>query len=537
MLPQNATKWARFERLLEVSLATEPIADQRAVSNRQLRQLLTTPPIATPQGVAGEDPFEESSTAAMTFYGGTYRVVLGGISGAHAGCQLVLEAVRSLNDDAERDYKREVFRDATILLKLSDAVCDRAGIGRWDLPVHSPRHKLLIPAGPELERLCNAVSFSQAELSTVLGPAVAGVPALTVPGRLDLVDHDHESPTDDRIYFYPLVEVADRAIVVALPSGVAASITARALAASVDLGLTDQVVAAMHESTQQAMRRYLERVRWRPVAAPPGLSAPQLVRESFYRLDADKFAHVVSVVDPLVDYSPGSAFGHADFRAIQDELHERFVMFRDAIRSEHADAYVLHLACSAPLGRSFFMGFTDAATDHQSALLVLTTDDLDVMTRIEAPDPLGLWKFAVASGRLHEDSRVLSFSKLDEYAIYTQYGNGFYMGDDGRPTMVSIAVGSGGELRANERLRLDQHAAVLPDGHRVVESRGGPPMTTHPCTARMTMSSSICISWRSPHPAGSYRHRRRQRRPRPARISLRRLLSGCGDAATCSRRH
>jgi hypothetical protein len=469
LLPQNATKWARFERLLEVSLAAEPTAEQRAVSNRRLRQLLTTPPIATPQLVAGEDPFEESFTAAMTFYGGAYRAVLGGISGAHAGCQLVLEAVRSLNDDAERDYKREVLRDATVLLKLSEAVCDRAGLGRWDLPFHSPRTKLLIPAAPELDRLCNAVSFSQEELSTLLGPAVAGVQALTAPGRLSLVDHDHESPTDDRIYFYPLVEVADSAIVAALPSGLATSITARALAAGVDRGLTDQVVAAIHESTQQAMRRYLERVRWRPVAAPPELSEPRLGRESFYRFDADKFAHVVSVVDPLVDYSPGSAFGHADFGDIQDELHERFVMVREAIRGEHADASVLHLACSAPLGRSFFIGFTDAATDDRSALLVLTADDLDVMTRIEAPDPLGLWKFAVALGRLHEESRVVSFSKLDEYAIYREYGNGFYMSDDGHPTMVSIAVGSGGELRANERLRLDQHGAVLPDGDRVVE--------------------------------------------------------------------
>lgn len=230
LLPQNATKWARFERLLEVSLAAEPTAGQRAVSSRRLRQLLTTPPIATPQLVAGEDPFEESFTAAMTFYGGTYRVVLGGISGAHAGCQLVLEAVRSLNDDAEREYKREVLRDATVLLKLSDALCDRAGLGRWDTPVHSPRTKLLIPAAPELDRLCNAVSFSQDELSTLLGPAVGGVHALTVPGRLSLIDHDHESPTDDRIYFYPLMEVADGAIVATLPSALAASITARALA-------------------------------------------------------------------------------------------------------------------------------------------------------------------------------------------------------------------------------------------------------------------------------------------------------------------
>lgn len=469
LVPENATKWARFERLLEVALATDPTDDQQAVSAGRLRHLLKTPPIATAQLVAGEDPFEESFTAAITFHGGSYRVVMGGISGADAGCQLLLEAVRSLPDETHRAYKHEVFVDATLLLKLSDVICDRAGLGRWALPAHSPRTKLSIPAVQELNRLCRAVSFSQDELSDLLGPAVGAVGRLTTPGKMELVNHDHESPTDDRIYIYPLVRLSDGATLVALPSGLAASITVRALARAVDGGLTEPVVAALHESMQRAMRRYLARVRWRPIAAPPELNPPRLVEESFYRFDTDKFAHVVSVVDPLVDYEAARAFGHAEFSDIQDELHERFASIRGAIRNDHPDAFVLHIACSATLGRSFFIGFTDAATDERSALLVPSIDDLDVLTSIEAPDPLGLWKFAVASDRLHENSRVLSFSKLDEYAIYRDNGNGFYMSDDRRPTMVSIQVGSGGELRANERRRLDRHAVVLPDGEHVVE--------------------------------------------------------------------
>jgi len=469
LVPANATKWARFERLLEAILATEPTDDQETVSPGRLRHLLTTPPIATAQLVAGEDPFEESFTAAITFYGGSYRVVLGGISGAHAGCQLVLEAVRSLPSETHGAYKRAVFLDATVLLKLSDAICDRAGLGRWDPPAHSPRTKLSIPTAQELDRLCRAVSFSQEELSSLLGPSVEGVGPLTTPTMMDLVDHDHETPTDDRIYLYPLVELSDGATVVALPSGLSASITVRALARAVEDGLDEQLVTALHESMQRTMRRYLERVRWKPITAPPGLSTPRLVSESFYRFDTDKFAHVVSVVDPLENYDAGRAFGDAEFLHIQDELHERFEIVRAAIRNDLSDAFVLHIACSAALGRSFFIGFTDSATDDRSALLVPSIDDLDVMTGIEAPDPLGLWKFGVASERLHDNSRVVSFSKLDEYAIYRENGNGFYLSDEGRPTMVSIQVGSGGELRANERRRLDQHAVVLPEGDRVAQ--------------------------------------------------------------------
>jgi hypothetical protein len=469
LIPQNATKWARFERLLEVVSAIEPDGEQRPFSKGRLRRLLTTPPIATPKLIAGEDPFEESFTAAISFYGGSYRVVLGGTAGAHAGCQLLLEAVRSLPDEPHADYKHDVFIDATVLLKLSEAICGRAGLRRWELPAHSPRTELVVPRASELERLCRAVSFSEEDLAALLGPAVDGVPRLLTADRMVIVDHDDDSPTDDRIYLFPLIEAGDGTVIVALPSGLAASITHRALARAVDRDMAEPVVKALHAALQLAMRRMFDRVRWMRVSAPRRLEEPRLVSEAFYRFDSDKVAHVVGVVDPLGDYVAGAPFGTTDFREIEEELHERFVKVRAAVRTDDSDAYVLHVVCMASLGRSFFLGFTDEAADERSALLAVAADDLDLMTRIEAPDPLGLWKFAVASRQLHEQSRVVSFSKLDEYAIYRDHSSGFYMGDEPRPTMLSISPGSGGELRAEERLRLDEHAAVLPDGEGVVD--------------------------------------------------------------------
>lgn len=469
LIPENATKWARFERLLEVLSAIGPADQQQPISRSHLRRLLTTPPIATDQLMAGEDPFDESFTAAISFYGGSYRVVLGGVERAHADCQLLLQAVRSLPDDSHADYKYDVFGDAIVLLTLSEAMCSRAALRRWELPSHSPRTKLIVPEASQLEHLCSAVSFSEEDLATLLGPAIDRVPALLAPDRMDLVAHDHESPTDGRIYLYPLIKSGDGAVIVALPSGLAASITHRVLVRAIDRGLAEPVVEALHETLQRVMRGLLGRVRWMRVSAPPQLEEPRLVREAFYRFDSDKAAHVVSVVDPLVDYVPGRPVASADFREIEEELHERFVEVRDAVRADLLDAHVLHVVCSASLGRSFFLDFTDEATDDRSALLVVTADDLDLMTRIEAPDPLGLWKFAVASDRLHQQSHVMSFSRLDEYAIYRDHGNGFYTSDDPRPTMLSISPGSASELRVKERLRLDQHAAVLPDGNGVVD--------------------------------------------------------------------
>src|SRR4051812_38804021 len=47
LLPENATKWVRFERLLEVLSAVEPVEPQESASSGRLRQLLSRPPIFT----------------------------------------------------------------------------------------------------------------------------------------------------------------------------------------------------------------------------------------------------------------------------------------------------------------------------------------------------------------------------------------------------------------------------------------------------------------------------------------------------------
>lgn len=470
LIPQNATKWVRFERLLEVASSMEHGADPKSVSQRHLRRLLTSPPIATPQVISGEDPFEEPFVTTISFYGGSYRVVSGGATSAHVGCQVLLEAVRGLPDEDYEEYKFVTFHDASVLLSLSEAVCERAGLDRWALPVHSPRKPLIVPPEPELQRLGRALTFPPRELEQLLGSgALDSVRPLIAPGRLEIANHEQESPTDDRIYLYPLVETTEGDVLVALPSGIAASITHRARARAVEQGIVEALLATLHEAHLRSLARAFRRMRWTPVQGPSDLRALNHVTAAFYRFDLDKLALVVSVVDPLVGYTAGRPFESADFQAIQEELHERFAEVRAAAYRASDDVSVLHVVSNVPLGRAHFIGFTDEATDDRSVLLAASLDDLDLMARIEAPDPLGLWKFASASDRLHAHVQVMSFSKLDEYAIYRQHGNSFYMSDGPKPTFISISAGSGGELRTAERRRIDQHAVVLPEGGRVVD--------------------------------------------------------------------
>lgn len=468
LIPDNATKWMRFERVIEACSGAELTTDQHSVSPGRLRRLLTSDPVVTPALLSAEDPFEESFTAEIMFYGGSHTVVMGGATAAHSACQLVLEATRRLDGEDAAEYRQSVFADATALLTLSREMCRRVGLGRWVVPAESPRTPLRVPARDELQRLQTTVSFAPQELSELLGPLTSHVDNLVAPGPMGLVDHDDESPTDERMYLYPLLRLSDGSVVIPVPGAVAGAVVHRALARAVAAHMTDVVVGALHDVAQRTVGRYLSRLRWLQIITPDGLEGPASIGESFWQFDVDKVAHILTVVDPLHGYEAGKPYASVELGSIQEELHQRFVAVRQHRDVLHARE-VLHIVCSTVLGRSWFLGFTDEATDDHSALLALTVDDLDVLTGLEPADPLALWKFARASTRLHGRSRVMSFSKLDEFAIYRTHNDGFYLSDDGLPDMLSVSPGTGSELRIRERRRRDPHSVALPAGNGIVE--------------------------------------------------------------------
>jgi len=463
LIPGNATKWARFERLLEVAAGAPTGEQQRPLTGRELRLLLTKEPIASASTISGEDPFEESFVGTITFFGGGHRVVAGGASGSHAGCQLVLDAVRSL-PGAHENFRMSAFHDAHVLLRLSEAVCERAGLRRYDCPELSPRSELVVPDDPELRELLDVVTFGDAELLRLLGSGV-DVDDLAAPGARALIDHEHESTTDDRSYLYPLERISDGRLVVGLPGGLAASITHRTLARAVDDGLVEPLTSALREVAQQTVARQLLRMRWTPIQPAAGAIAPTAAfSERFYAFDADKIAHVVCLADNLDNYRPGYPFEMMSGRQETTRLEERILEVRAAIGSTQSFANCLHLVVSAPLGRSQFLGFTHASHLDGSPILALRLDELEVVASTLAPDPVALWKFAVASDRLRTRSRTMSFSTLDEFSIYLDHGSGFYLGDDQPPTFMSVTPGSGASLVLRKRREDDRHAVQTPSG-------------------------------------------------------------------------
>ena len=163
LMPENATKWIRFERLVEAARDSMPTSCSQCVSGTRLRHLLSETPVATPEILRAEDQFEHSFVASIKFYGGEYLAISGGLSNISTGCQLLLEAVRDL-DDSHREIRDRLLREAQLLLRVSDTKCRRVGLRRWQLPGFETTAPLSVPPSDELERFRSAVVFCRSEI-------------------------------------------------------------------------------------------------------------------------------------------------------------------------------------------------------------------------------------------------------------------------------------------------------------------------------------------------------------------------------------
>jgi hypothetical protein len=430
------------------------------------------PPIATPLVESQEDPYEEPFVACVSFYGGNHRVVSGGGSGLSSGCQVLLNALRKADSAEESELAAAAFLDATVLLILSEESCRRAGLSRWTPGELRKSRSLVVPTDDELARLRRCVRFSSSEMESLLGNNWAEMSeGLVMPSNRDLADHDSESPTDDALCIFPLARTSEGDTVLAFPGGVCSSILHRALVRAVEASLGPWLVRSVQAEMNSVVHREAARMGWRRIGGLVGMPEPDLIGESLFLVDDDLLAHVCQVVDPLEGYQLGKPFAHTDLSASRLEIEERASRVRELAVGQEQAMSVLHLVVTAPLGRSFVLGLGMGVAEGRSTWLSLRFDHLQLLSELEQDDPLGLWYFSRARDQFREGGPVMSWSALDEYAIYHGHNKSFYLSDGAPATFVSVAAGSSGELVSVEWARKDRHAAISPRDFAVVEVR------------------------------------------------------------------
>ena len=466
LLPDNATKWLRFARLVEATRGACPARTQRTATLAELETLLTGPPIAHEWVLANEDPFEGPFTAPVVFEGAEYLTVPGAVANAATVCQFLLQALGEL--PAEAAAARELMRrDAARLLWISDKVACRGGLERWQAPKFDKDAGVHIPAVDDLRRLEAAVCIDDSEVEHRFG-GIEGFSDLCWPKRRVGWRRDRARLTDDRALVYPLSRASSsNGLIVPSPNQLALSVVHRVAARAVLSGVHHYLMAAFERAVLAEAERLCSQMSWEPLSFPPMLAPSANVRDALFAFDVDKFAHVVVFADDLDGYKAARPHAATDSTAQMRRISERMQRVRGAVGAFDPAGQVLHLMLMVPIGRPMHADFTEFEGEGWSVLM-LSIDELRTIAVHERDDSLGLWRFATGLSELPLPGYGTVTSAADAYALYLECGRRPRLLDS-RDTPVAIfLLGYGAPLAVDHRRRTDVHAVQRPDSFEMV---------------------------------------------------------------------
>ena len=463
LLPDNATKWLRFARLVEAIRAIRPVRRQITVDGAELEALLTSPPVANGHVIANEDPFEGPFAVPVLFEGAEYLMLPGAVANAATVCQFLVDALDDLPAGA-RSAQKSMRRDAARLLWVSDVVARRAGLVRWQAPVFVKGSGVHIPDEGEIRRLESAVCVHDSDLRQFGG--VVGFRDLCWPAKRVRFRRDPSRLTDDRALVYPLSRASSsRALIVPSPNQLALSLVHRVAAWAARHGVCSYLMAAFERAVLAEAERLCKRMQWVPLDFAPPMEAADDVRDSVFAFDVDKIAHVAVFADDLSGYK--AAEPHATVDAVPQlrRMRARMQQVREAAEAVDPESHVFHLMIMAPIGRPMYAEFA-SLENEDSSLLMLSIDELRTIVDHERSDSLGLWRFAKVRHELPLDNTVSTVA--DAYALYLACDKRLpRLGEGDRPVVLML-VAAGGPLEVRHRQQTDMHPAQLPFSGEVV---------------------------------------------------------------------
>jgi len=446
LLPDNASRLVRLHRLAALGMALDD--DQApSMSSSAVRALLKTEDVGGPRVQMQEETYSEVLIQSISFHGGPYLVSPGTSEHTVADIENLIDAAFRENWMPEeiRAPARQLVQG---LLTVSDFVLRQAGLTRGTLPGRSARTPVEVPSAARLKELSQATFISNDDLDVqgdwlrmVIDTFAMDPAGLTTPCADDVMD--------DRLYLAPFLRLTN-GYRVALPLDLLITIRFHLLRFARQAGVLEELGRRWRAA---AFRRVLRRL-------PPG-SSPLLIEEDgvmsrhLLTVDHELDMHIIVATDPLVDWQL-DVWGSYDTRGALDRLQR--LMKPDERQEYSAATSLLHLVIIDSPGRSAFWGIPNI--DDADPVLIVHSDDLEVMLHSEPDGALGLLLFAEAIDRRPGES--MSTSILDEFNSYLDHEKSFYFSDDVPPTFTVFQTGDGFYLRARCFAETDRHGVIGP---------------------------------------------------------------------------
>jgi hypothetical protein len=406
-----------------------------------------------------EDPPEDLFTENIDFVNGN-NIVYSGISpdGSHI-LRILLHSIFENQDSLTDEFIHEIFPHVLALLLLSNEVAIRAGHTRYSGSEIQLWGDIKMPENEEFTRLQQAVVFSPEDIHRLFSPYEFDEtilnPFITRIGSSDfLKGRIHENP----LYRRPFVKIDDHIILV-VPSSIVGALRHFILTIGKKHKKIKQLGTAISKTYWVAAKTSFELLGFKPtdIELPPLENDVDFI-EGIYSIDSDKVAYIQMITDRAEVYKevyPLRALSDKKQKNERNHRYENVISWLFELKNPQCQ-HIFFIAVVGCMGRSISIDYSPEP-EHVRAC-ILTSENLEVLSRIDSCDALKLWKFVGYFNEVSSYHQICSFSILDMFEFYLRSHVPRDIWKEPGPATIIISAGSGQRLRMEAAENSDVHA-------------------------------------------------------------------------------
>ena len=461
LLPENHGKYVRSEELTRVSI-NHYNHNNEIPNSKALVEFLD----AEYPSHYLEDPPVNLFTDLVTFYGGDYLLFPGITENGSFILNNLLAAVFHWPDSGiPKQFIVNCQHTISLILTISNTIAGRLGYTRYQ-EGKAKSDKIVVPDDKLLNNLKAAVTFTIEEMKELCNRHHIAFEAIN-EFLIDINSPDLSSPhvEESPLIYKPILRTETHFVIVS-PATLSLAIADYIWAFAERAGCMREVNEAYHSLLWNNLQLQLGQMKFKRLDIEGiVLEKENYEREGLYRFDDDKIAYIQYIYDKGINYRTGTTPQKEVFGNQEDKKnHKKRIIDQILAKPDFAEYEIFDFIILSPIGRDFMYPVMKV---EQARTIAIPMFELDVLWNLKETKALDLWKFSTAREKQMPNAQMLSFSFLDQYKMYKDYQESFYLSDKTKYDSIHVQVGYSDDLIKQSKHKADKHSALKNYGGRI----------------------------------------------------------------------
>jgi SEC-C motif len=454
LLSENHGKYVRVEELARISIENFNNSNETP-SAQVVKEFLD---VEYPSHYL-EDPPVNLFTDLVTFYGGDYLLFPGITENGSFILNNLLAAVFHWPDSGiPKQFVINCHHTVSLILAISNTIASRLKYKRYQEGT-SEDEKIIVPNDDALNNLKAAVVFTTEEMKELCKEHHIAFEAVN-DFLIDINSPDLSSPhvEESPLIYRPILKTDEQFIVVS-PATLSLAITDYIWASAERSGCMEAVNEAYHSLLWNNLQMQLGPMKFKRIDVEGiTLNIENHEREGLYCFDDDKIAYVQYLYDKGTNFKIKNSYTQGGFGKLGDkENHKKEIIAQFLAKPEFAGYEIFDFIILSPIGRDFMYPIMKA---EHAKTIAIPMFELDVLWNLKDTKALDLWKFTIAREAQIPDAKMMNFSFLDQYRMYQDHHDSFYLSDERKYDSIHVQVGYSDDLIKQSKHKTDKHSAL-----------------------------------------------------------------------------